>query len=245
MSLKKIVLLSLVFQVLFSCSKENEEDLQIENGYKPQPLSLRVPTGWPIPMIPTFNPTTVEGVRIGRMLFYDPILSSNGLSCSSCHHQDKALSNDYRVNSTGDSISIPPLVNLAWNPDFEWYGQASLLEHVPIADFTPEFFNTNMDTLVSRLKAHAKYPQYFYEAFGVKDVALLSDLELQQTIANAVSQFLRTVISDNSKFDKVSRHETAFTAEEMDGASIFYTEKGDCFHSHGTPLFTNNTFNNT
>lgn len=217
----------------------------IDNSYVPTPLELRVPAGWPAPVIPSWNQTTVEGVRLGRMLFYDPILSSNGLSCSSCHPQNQAFAVPFRVNSIGDTISIPPVVNLAWFPDYEWLGQQPILEHIPLGDFGPEFFNTNMDTLVKRIKAHTKYPQYFREAFNINDVASLSDDQLQRTIANSIIQFLRTIISDDSKFDKVSRHETAFTAEEMDGANIFYSERGDCFHCHGTPLFTNNTLNNT
>lgn len=247
MSLTKSTFFLLVFASLISCKKESEEEMQIENGYVPTPLELHIPAGWTVPVIPAENPTTVEGVRLGRMLFYDPILSSNGLSCSSCHHQSKSFSVAYRVNSNGDSISVPPLINLAWNPEYEWYGQEPILEHVPLADFGPDFFNTNMDTLVHRLKAHATYPLYFEQAFGIKDIAALSDAELQQSIANGIVQFLRTIISDSSKFDRISRHEPgfAFTPEEMDGASIFYTEKGDCFHCHGTPLFTNNTFNNT
>ncbi|TAH42002.1 MAG: cytochrome-c peroxidase [Bacteroidetes bacterium] len=242
---KLIIILILSVLFIFSCKKDNEEQMQIDNSYVPTPLAIRVPAGWPQPVIPAWNETTLEGVRLGRMLFYDPILSSNGLSCSSCHPQNQAFAVPFRVNSAGDTVSIPPLVNLAWNPDFEWLGQEPILEHVPLADFGPEFFNTNMDTLVKRIKAHQKYPQYFREAFNINDVSTLSDDELQRNIANAISQFIRTIISDGSKFDKVSRHETAFTAEEMDGASIFYTERGDCFHCHGTPLFTNNTFNNT
>ena len=242
---KVLLLLVLSALFVFSCKKDNEEQMQVDNSYVPTPLAIRVPAGWPPPVIPSWNETTVEGVRLGRMLFYDNILSSNGLSCSSCHPQNQAFAVPFRVNSLGDTVSIPPVVNLAWNPEFEWIGQEPILEHVPLGDFGPEFFNTNMDTLVKRLKAHSKYPQYFHEAFNVNDVAALSDDELQRTIANAIVQFMRTIISDDSKFDKVSRHETAFTAEEMDGASIFYTERGDCFHCHGTPLFTNNTFNNT
>ncbi len=247
MNLKKLVVISAAILLVISCKKDNEDPIVEDPGYVPTPLSLRVPAGWPVPVIPAGNPTTVEGVRLGRMLFYDPILSSNNLSCSSCHPQGRSFNNGYRVNADGDSVGIPPLINLAWNPEYEWYGQVPVLEHVPLGDFTPDFFNTNMDTLVNRLKAHSIYPQYFYEAFGVKDVAALSDAELQQTIANAIVQFVRTIISDNSKFDRISRHEPgyAFTGEEMAGASIFYTEKGDCFHCHGTPLFTSNTFNNT
>ncbi len=245
MKLNRTLLILAASLLIFSCKKDSEEDQIIENSYEPTPLAIRVPAGWPAPVIPDMNPTTVEGVRLGRMLFYDNILSSNGLSCSSCHPQAAAFAVPSHVNPAGDTIAVPPVVNLAWNPDYAWYGQHPVLEHLPLSDFGPEFFNTNMDTLVARLKAHALYPRYFKEAFNVTDVGSLSDHELQLTITKSIVQFLRTIVSDDSKFDKVSRLETAFTPEEMEGASIFYSEKGDCFHCHGSPLLTNNTFNNT
>jgi len=241
----KILFLYLTITLVYSCKKTSEEEQMNDNRYVPTPLDIRTPVGFPPPMFPDWNPSTVEGVRLGRMLFYDNILSSNGLSCSSCHPQNEAFTVPFHINPAGDTVSVPPVINLAWNPDFLWNGGAQIMEHVPLADFGPEFFNSNMDTVVNRLKAHALYPRYFKEAFNVNDVGALSVPELQQTIANSLIQFIRTIISDNSKFDKVSRHETAFTAEEMHGANIFYTEQGDCFHCHGTPLFTNNTFNNT
>jgi len=243
--LAKILLVFLSFILVYSCKKTSEEEQMNDNRYVPTPLDIRTPVGFPPPIYPDWNPSTVEGVRLGRMLFYDDILSSNGLSCSSCHPQSEAFTVPFHINPAGDTVSVPPVINLAWNPDFLWNGGAQLMEHVPLADFGPEFFNSNMDTVVNRLKAHSLYPRYFKEAFNVNDVGALSVTELQQTIANSLIQFIRTIISDNSKFDKVSRHETAFTAEEMHGANIFYTEQGDCFHCHGTPLFTNNTFNNT
>lgn len=227
-----------------SCKKDTEETPVPETSYTPTPFSLRVPTGWSVPFIPDFNPTTVEGVRLGRMLFYDNILSMNGRSCSSCHHADKSYSAPVFVSNSGESISVPPLINMAWNPDFEWYGQVPKLDHVPLGDFTPEFFDPNMDTIVARIKAHPLYPRYYYEAFGIKDVGAISSDELKLKSSYAIIQFVRTLISDNSKFDKVMRHETAFTPEEMDGSVTFYTEKGDCFHCHGTPLLTNNVITN-
>ncbi len=228
-----------------SCTRENEEEIIANNQYQTVPYHIRVPSGWPEPSIPDFNQTTVEGVRLGRMLFYDPILSSNGLTCSSCHPQDRAFAVPFRINSRNEVVSIPPIMNLAFNPDWGWKGQDLVLDHLPLTDFSPEFFNTNMDTLVSRIKKHNLYPLYFREAFGIGDVANISHSELQHKISYALIQFVRTVISDNSKFDKVMRREAAFSPEELSGANIFFTEKGDCFHCHGTPLFTNNTFNNT
>lgn len=241
---KALIFFFVLISGIAACKKDAPENPD-ENPYVPTPYALHVPVGFPQPVIPGFNPTTVEGVRLGRMLFYDPILSTNGRSCSSCHKQATSFTSGTFTSPEGYSISLPPLINLAWNPDWEWKGSAAVLDHVPLADFGPVFFNSDMDSVVYKLKHHALYPQYFYEAFGVKDIATLSESELQHKIAYALIQFVRTLISDNSKFDRVMRHEEVFTPQEQNGSIIFYTERGDCFHCHGTPLLTNNTFNNT
>ena len=63
-------------------------------------------------------------------------------------------------------------------------------------------------------------------------------------VVMAIAQFERTLISNNSKFDKYSRGEEVFTKSELNGFAIFNSEKGDCFHCHGTSLFTDNLFHN-
>lgn len=245
--MRKIVLVGLtlfIYLLLVSCTKDNVEDNTNQAAYVPTPYSLRIPSGFPPPYENPANPLTEEGVRLGRMLFHDPILSSNGLTCSTCHPQNQSFAVPFKVLQN-EKVSIPPLINLAWNPEFTWNGAVELMEHVPLADFGPDFFNTNMDTLVQRIKTHALYPRYFYEATGIRDVGVISHSELQHQIARVLIQFVRTLVADNSKFDRVMRHETGFTPEESSGSLIYYTERGDCFHCHGTPLLTNNLFHNT
>lgn len=241
-----LVGLLMVVLVIASCKKDKETQVVPDAPYKTTPYTLRVPAGWVNPVIPDFNPMTVEGVRLGKMLFYDDVLSTNGRSCSTCHNTDKSFSTEVFYFPSGEPVSVPPLINVAWNPDFEWYGQVDILDHVPLGDFTPLFFDPNHDTIVARMKANPLYPQYFYEAFNVKDIAQISYDDLKLYSSYAIIQFVRTIISDNSKYDKVMRHEPgiAFTPEEMSGSIIFYTEKGDCFHCHGSPLLTTNVMTN-
>ncbi|HPD54091.1 MAG TPA: cytochrome c peroxidase [Bacteroidia bacterium] len=225
-----------------ACRKDKTDEP--EEAYQPTPYQFNVPAGFPQPKYYESNPLTVEGVRLGRMLFYDPILSSNGKSCSSCHPQDEAFARSIHVNPAGESVSIPPVINLTFNPDFEWYGQEPVMEHVPLADFGPEFFNSNMDTIRARLSGHALYPRYVYEALGISDLYAVGDEELKHQLARSIIQFIRTIVSSNSKYDRVMRHQEVFTPEESDGSNIFFTERGDCFHCHGTALLTNNLFHN-
>lgn len=232
--------LSLLMAFL-SCKKEIVEEVAI---YKPTPFSLKVPLHFPIPSIPPENPMTVEGVALGKKFYYDPILSSNGLTCSSCHLANKSFSKPMFISASGDSISIPPHVNLAWNPDYNWNGSEPKLDRLCIADFGPEFFDTDMNQLVQDLKTHPEYPQMIYKAFGISNVEDLSHDDLKQTIVYSISQFMRSMVSANSKFDKYFDHQVGFTTSEQSGYIIFMTEKGDCFHCHGNPLFTSNDFRN-
>ena len=209
----------------------------------PTPYSIIAPPYFPQPVIPAFNPLTVEGVRLGRMLYYDPVLSSNGLSCSSCHQQKNAFSVPLFTTKTGQKISVPPHINLAWNPDFNWEGSVHQLDTLCLDDFGPDFFNTNKDTLFSRLSTHAIYPSLFKKVYGITNINSLKYSELQLKITYAISQFMRTLISSNSNYDKYP-HNYHFTASEFNGLKIFYSEKGDCFHCHGGPLLTDNLFHN-
>ena len=92
-----------------------------------------------------------------------------------------------------------------------------------------DFFGTD----IQRIKDDGEYPRLFYEAFGKTDIT-------QQDAANAIAQFQRIMISDNSKYDQALRKEPGvfLSDAEFRGLDIFFTERGDCFHCHGGILFT-------
>jgi cytochrome c peroxidase len=240
--MKNIIYLSAALLVLtmYSCKKDNIES----TPYTPTAYELTVPDHFPPPYLSNENPLTVEGVRLGRMLYYDPILSTNGLSCTSCHEPSKSFSTGIYTAPSGEKISVPPHVNLAWNPDYNWTGSEPILNHLPMGDFSPTIFNTDMALLVTKFKSHALYPTLFKQAFNIDDVASLSHHDLQVKIALAITQFLRTMVSSDTKLDRVMRHEATFTPQEWDGYVTFTTETGDCFHCHGYPLMTSNIYSN-
>ncbi|MBL7924442.1 MAG: cytochrome-c peroxidase [Bacteroidia bacterium] len=242
MKTKLAILLVLLTGVFFlhSCKKDEKND----SGWDTRPYYLDIPTGFPPANIPAVNPLSVEGVELGRYLFYDPILSSNGLSCSSCHQASKAYSVPSFVTTAGDSISVLPIMNLAFSPDFTWNGQFSTTEAVCMGDFEPQFFNTNMDTLVKRLEASTLYKNMFFRAFGNNAFTSMSDQELKTKIVSAIGQFLRTLVSSDSKFDRYLKHTENLSSTELVGMTIFFTEQGDCFHCHGGALMTSNAITN-
>jgi cytochrome c peroxidase len=240
--MKQLLLLFLAsFMLMTSCKKDTDDE---PASYAATQFSLNIPQYFPAPVIPAQNPLTIEGVRLGRKLYFDPILSTNGLSCSSCHERAKSFSIPTFTALTGQVKSVPPHVNLAWNTDYNWNGSEPELDRLCLGDFEPEFFNTNMPLLVNNLSQHPDYPRLFKEAFDINQISSLSHDDLKLKIVYSISQFMRTMVSSDSKFDRFMRHEVSLDQQELDGFILFTTERGDCFHCHGYPLMTNNMFMN-
>lgn len=201
------------------------------------------------PVIPADNPQTVEGITLGRKLFFDPILSGDGTqSCASCHAPDAAFSDRRRfsvgINGIEGDRNAMPLFNLAWNwnQSFFWDGRAIGLEEQALFPVTDpiEMHNTWMNAMQS-LQNHSEYPRLFEAAFGTSTI----DSTL---VTKAIAQFERTLISGNAKFDRFLRGEESLTPQEASGFNVFMAEEGgDCFHCHGSaanPLWTDNEFHN-
>jgi len=237
----------IIFFVCFSCDNESVE------RYFATPSSLDIPKLFEdnilAPVIPIDNPQTVEGIALGKKLFFDPILSiDNTLACVDCHAPDNAFTDSDKFSDGVDGIfgnrNSMPLFNLAWNYDekFFWDGNTFSLEHqafVPVTD--PIEMKSNWADVESKLQQHAEYPILFEKAFGSSNI----DSSL---VTKAIAQFERTLISANSKFDKFLLGELNLSPEELNGFNVFMDEaKGDCFHCHGSdknPLWTDNIFHN-
>ncbi|MBP8822438.1 MAG: c-type cytochrome [Flavobacteriales bacterium] len=195
------------------------------------PLELALPTYFPALVIPADNPLTVQGVELGRRLYYDPLLSTHGpfqgMACASCHHQDKA----FTVPTPGTGVLSH--ANLAWSTHFLWDGRVSgTLEDVMRFE-VEEFFQVDVEVL----RAHPEYPELFHRAMGTCSIT-------EHDVAKALAQWMRRMISFNSRFDQYLRHEGTLSAQETSGMNLFLTEAGDCFHCHALPLMTDNAFHN-
>jgi cytochrome c peroxidase len=209
----------------------------------PTPYILNRPPGFPPPVSSVNNPLTVEGIELGRNLYSDPILSSNGLSCSSCHQRQISYSRPVFNTQNGFRISVPPHVNLAFKTRYNWEGSESDLDTLCMGDFEPEFFNTQAIDLYERLSSHPVYPTLFRKAFGIKDLRSLSYYKLKVQICYAISQYMRTLVSAGSRFDSL-RFGGQLDYDEHQGMLIFLSEKGDCYHCHSIPLFSDGDLHN-
>ena len=237
----------LILLACFSCENESVDQ------YVPTPYQLEIPKLFQdnilAPVIPVDNPMTVEGVALGKKLFFDPILSGdNTQSCADCHAPENAFSDTRKfsdgINGEFGNRNTMPLFNLAWNYDekFFWDGNTFSLEHqalVPVTD--PIEMNSTWLDVELKLQQHNEYPDLFEAAFGTTKI----DSNL---VTKAIAQFERTLISANSKFDQYLLGQTNLTPEELNGFNIFMDEaRGDCFHCHGSdknPLWMDNAFHN-
>lgn len=196
----------------------------------PQPVSLTpytitYPNYFPKLIIPADNPLTEEGIALGRNLYYDTLLSNNGLSCSSCHIPQQSFSS-YGANSL-------PHINLAWNTNFLWEGKVSgTLEDAMVFE-VEKFFRTD----ISKLNRSDFYRNEFKKVYQVEAITT-------KHVAYALAQFFRAMVSANSMCDKFFRHTYWLNEMEMRGFNLFTTERGDCFHCHSLGLFTDNKFHN-
>ena len=165
-----IILIALFF---LSCSSSDDS-----TSYVPTPVNLEIPPLFNSlllpPSVPTDNPQTLEGIALGRKLFYEPLLSNDGTqACASCHLAENSFTDPNRFSTgiTGEmgTRNAMPIVNLAWNfqNNFLWDGSASSLEdqvNDPIEN--PIEMNNTWPNVVATLQATSDYPDLFEQAFG-------------------------------------------------------------------------------
>ncbi|MGC3957242.1 MAG: cytochrome c peroxidase [Verrucomicrobiota bacterium] len=233
------------------------EDLavaKVKPLYQPEkftPYRFEMSATFPIPDLPKDNPLLEERVALGEKLFHETTLSKdNTLSCASCHHVDKAFADPRRysvgVREQTGTRNAMPLFNLAWKSSFFWDGRAPSLRAqalMPIQDHTE--MDESLTNVVATLTAKTNYRELFTAAFGSPEIT-------PEKIGLAIENYLLTLTSFDSKFDRVLRGEEKFSPEEQRGLELFMTEYdprreqfgADCFHCHGGPLFHSQTFAN-
>lgn len=217
-----LFILILVIAFIGSCNKHKDN----KESYKPTPYTLVIPGNLPKMVISSENPLTVEGIALGRRLYYDSLLHpTHAMACASCHFQEFGF--------TTPGTHVIPHINLGYNHSFLWNaGVTGTLEDAAQFEVV-EFFKSD----ISKLQSCPVYPDLYYKAFGNKTINA-------KNTAYAIAQFLRTLVSGDSKFDRYQRHETGLSYEETKGMELFFSEKGDCFHCHPMPLMTDYSIHN-
>lgn len=202
---------------------------------------FRQPANFPAPSYNTgTNPVTDAGFALGKKLFYDPILSADyTISCGSCHIQAAAFSHhghdlSHGIHDLLGTRNAPGLQNLAWYAKYMWDGGITNLDLQPIAPITnPVEMGDTLSSVMKKLNNHPQYPGLFEKAFG-------SDSITTDLVMKALSQFMISLVSADSKYDKVMRKEgVVFSPDETQGYQVFQEKCATC---HREPLFTDQQF---
>lgn len=201
----------------------------------------------------TDNIPTMEGVKLGRMLFYEKMLSKdNSQSCASCHIQQFAFTDtaQFSIGVAGNpgKRQAMSVFNTAWHRnEFFWDGRAHLLRDQSLMPIQDELeMNETLENVIAKLSASDVYPHEFEHVFGTEEIT-------SERMSLAMEQFMNTIISNRSKYDKYQAGEVTLTASEERGRELFFMEYNeffpessgaDCAHCHSGFNFTNDRYMN-
>jgi len=187
--------------------------------------------------------TSPDKAELGRMLFFDPILSKNqDMSCATCHNPSLGFSDGLPTAQGSDSNPLPRNTLSLWNAGYEtilfWDGRAPTLEAQMSVPLHAENEMGGNDTeTVSRLKAIPAYADLFTKAYGNSDSITAANM------ASAIAAFERTLVSHDSPFDKYAAGQfDALTAQQRRGLNLFRSAATRCFECHAAPTFGNDNF---
>lgn len=221
---------------LSACRQAEKGELNNKAWY------LREVNHFPPPSIPADNQATAERIALGKALFFDPILSrDSSLSCASCHKQEFAFA-DFRSTSPGienrpGTRNVPGLFNLAYQDRFLREGSIPTLEMqvlVPIQEHNE--FDFNIVDIAEKLKLIPFYDSLAKLAYGREPDSYV--------ITRSISAFERSLISADSKYDRVKQGLTKFNSAEEWGYNLFTSSRLACASCHAEPLFTNHELAN-
>ncbi|WP_339658330.1 cytochrome c peroxidase [Flavobacterium frigidarium] len=227
----------LLIPLLLSCSNEGEEYVNL-------PLDFSVPSNFPnLQYDIAANPPTEKGFELGKKLFYDGRLASDGLvSCGFCHIQADAFTHhghtvSHGVDNALGTRNAPSIQNLAYQSIFMYDGAANHLDLQPIIPLTSEIeMNGDLTAILAMMKADKEYQNLFKASFTDGAVSI-------ENMLKALSQFMVMLTSSNSKFDHYRRNEAGgeLTIDESAGYVLFKTKCASC---HATDLQTDDSFRN-
>lgn len=258
------LLVILIAALLFGCGKEDpvlspeEQDRTLLSTYLDLPdevfsySGIQLPSYMQTPLLqqidnrPTTNPVTDWGATLGRVLFYDKLLSlDRNVACANCHRQDYGFS-DPEVKSIGFRGGLTgrhsmSLINARFYASgrFFWDERAATLEEQvlhPIQD--PVEMGMTLDSLRVRLETSPFYPLLYRKAFGDSVIT-------NERTARALAQFVRSIVSVNSRFDEGMRRTgdpmldfPNFSIDENLGKLIFFDHDSfQCSGCHYTSAF--------
>ncbi|HMC16782.1 MAG TPA: cytochrome c peroxidase, partial [Albitalea sp.] len=220
-------------------------DARPATDYAPAPTAAD--HAWRLPAVPMpqDNVSTPARIELGKSLFFDPRMSGNGaMSCASCHNPSLGWSDGLKtaVGWGGQVLgrATPTVVNTAYNTQFMWDGRKKSLEDQALGPMkTPQEMNTDFAVSLARLRSVPGYVAMFEKAYPNEGIT-------EETIAKAIAAFERTVVSNDSAFDRwLAGDKKAMSAAQWRGFKVFTDAgKGNCAACHSGANFTDNGYHN-
>lgn len=246
----KLFLIGLVVFCVFACG--DEEIIQEPVVYDDTPYELNIGP-FPEPDLPEDNVLRKEAVHLGKMLFYETKLSKgNAQSCASCHELSNGFSDTLRFSLGVEELpgkrQAMAVFNMAWNTnEFFWDGRAHMLRDqaiLPIQD--PLEMNETLENVIDKLSNDQMYVDQFKRAFEDGQITV-------DNMALAMEQFMLSIVSHDSKYDRYLAGIETLTESEERGRQLYFDEYNpffpefsgaDCQHCHGGPNFENDRYMN-
>ena len=205
---------------------------------------MEVPQGFPEIEHPEGNEYSYERWELGKRLFYDPIMSKDGLvSCASCHDPKLAFSDREDVSKGSGGLlgtrNSPSLANVAYHPYYTREGGIPTLEMqilVPIQEHNE--FNNNIVLIADTLSKIPSYVEMAKAAYDQEPNAFV--------ITRALAQFERSLVSGQSSYDLEYNYniEGSMSTSALRGKALFESDRTSCSTCHGGFNFTNYAFEN-
>ncbi len=222
--------------ILISASCNKEEVNRIE------PFEFKAPSYFPqLQYNFSENKVTKGRFDLGKLLFFDPVLSSDStVSCASCHAQVHAFADHNTALSAGvdgrlGKRNSPSIANMAFSPAFMWDGGVNHLEIFSLAPITdPNEMNETMSNVIDKLNQNLGYKWLFKKHY---DVDVIND----QVLFRALTVYTTMIVSDQSKYDQWKRGETQLSQEEEEGRLLFSSKCSSC---HSGALQTDFSYRN-
>ena len=219
--------------------------------YAPTTYRYAVPSHFPQLAQPDSNLATEAGVALGRLLFFDPILSRDStFSCASCHKPALAYTDGLAVSRGIDGASTTrssmSLINVGFQETFFWDGRSGSLEEQSLHPVEDQIeLASEWTEIENRLRRSPTYRKGFRAAFGFENSSEINRYQ----VGKAIAQFERSLISGTTEYDRVTFGLDGFFSDaEESGRELFFTEPTiehpGCAHCHNAPLFGDKRFSN-
>jgi len=234
--MNRIFIISMLLVVVISVSCKKHEVNSIE------PFEFSAPSYFPQLQYDFSDNNVTKGrFDLGKLLFFDPVLSSDSsVSCATCHAQVHAFADHNTSLSAGVDGNLgkrnsPSIANMAFSPAFMWDGGVNHLEIFSLAPITdPNEMNETMSNVIDKLNQNDAYKWMFKRNY---DVDIVND----QVLFKALTVYMTMIVSDQSKYDQWKRGETQLSVEEEEGRLLFSSKCASC---HSGALQTDFSYRN-